>query len=180
MDFLDVASGRRLPPVSPGKTICVMSSSFTWVSSVYELANAIDVFLFGRANVICRPMCGITADTAMRFGFYGFVPLFFAEFWINLQPRDDLDVARTAPCCAKSSARSRPETQPDWKLSIFAPDRSARGVGVTPSGKSSQATVKAHRRRLRSQGLKLHPASRCSMCARLVSSNKRIVSRWQS
>ena len=80
VDFSDVASGRRLPPVHPGKILR---------DSVYDLANAINVPR-SRANDIVLGRRGITADTAMRFGrYFGTSP----EFWINLQARYDLDVA---------------------------------------------------------------------------------------
>ena len=88
VDFSDVASGRRLPPVHPGK---ILRDEFLIPMriSVYELANAINVPR-SRANDIVLGRRGITADTAMRFGrYFGTSP----EFWINLQARYDLDVA---------------------------------------------------------------------------------------
>ena len=88
VDFSDVASGRRLPPVHPGK---ILRDEFLTPMriSVYELANAIKVPR-SRANDIVLGWRGITADTAMRFGrYFGTSP----EFWINLQARYDLDVA---------------------------------------------------------------------------------------
>jgi addiction module HigA family antidote len=88
VDFSDVASGRRLPPVHPGK---ILRDEFLTPMriSVYELANAINVPR-SRANDIVLGRRGIAADTAMRFGrYFGTSP----EFWINLQARYDLDVA---------------------------------------------------------------------------------------
>jgi addiction module HigA family antidote len=88
VDFADIASGRRLPPVHPGE---ILRDEFLKPMdiSVYELANAIKVPRT-RANDIVLGRRGITVDTAIRFGRYlGTSP----EFWINLQARYDLDVA---------------------------------------------------------------------------------------
>jgi addiction module HigA family antidote len=88
VDLSDIASGRRLPPIHPGK---ILRDEFLapLKISVYELANAIKVPR-SRANDIVLGRRGITADTAMRFGrYFGTSP----EFWINLQARYDLDVA---------------------------------------------------------------------------------------
>ena len=88
VDFSDVASGRRLPPVHPDK---ILRDEFLTPMriSVSELANAIKVPR-SRANDIVLGRRGITADTAMRFGrYFGMSP----ECWINLQARYDLDVA---------------------------------------------------------------------------------------
>ena len=88
VDFSDVASRRRLPPVHPGK---ILRDEFLTPMriSVYQLANAIKVPR-SRANDIVLERRGITADTAMRLGrYFGTSP----EFWINLQARYDLDVA---------------------------------------------------------------------------------------
>jgi len=75
--------------------------------SVYELANAIKVPR-SRANDIVLGRRAITTDTAIRLGrYFGMSP----EFWINLQAHYDPTLP-TAPCGAKSSRRSRPETQP--------------------------------------------------------------------
>jgi antitoxin HigA-1 len=68
VDFSDGASGRRLPPVHPGKIL--RDELLTPMRiSVYELANAIKVPR-SRANDIVLGHRGITADTAMRFGRY--------------------------------------------------------------------------------------------------------------
>lgn len=88
VDFSDVASGRRLPPVHPG---AILREEFLTPMgiSVYELANAIKVPR-SRANDIVLGRRAITTDTAMRLGrYFGVSP----EFWINLQARYDLDVA---------------------------------------------------------------------------------------
>ena len=88
VDLSDVASGRRLPLVHPGK---ILRDEFLTPMriSVYELANAIKVPR-SRANDIVLGRRGITTDTAMRLGrYFGMSP----EFWINLQARYDLDVA---------------------------------------------------------------------------------------
>lgn len=88
VDFSEVASGRRLPPVHPGE---ILRDEFLTPMriSVYELANAIKVPR-SRANDIVLGRRAITTDTAIRLGRYiGMSP----EFWINLQARYDLDVA---------------------------------------------------------------------------------------
>ena len=88
VDFSDVASGRRLPPVHPGE---ILRNEFLTPMgiSVYELANAIKVPR-SRANDIVLGRRAITTDTAMRLGrYFGMSP----EFWINLQARHNLDVA---------------------------------------------------------------------------------------
>ena len=88
VDFSDVASGRRLPPVHPGE---ILRDEFLTPMeiSVYELANAIKVPR-SRANDIVLGRRAVTTDTALRLGrYFGMSP----EFWINLQARYDLDVA---------------------------------------------------------------------------------------
>ena len=92
VDFSDIATGRRLPPVHPG--IILRNEFLTPMDiSVYELAKAIKVPR-SRANEYGWDAGRITTDTAMRLGrYFGTSP----EFWINLQSRHDLDVAdRTA------------------------------------------------------------------------------------
>jgi addiction module HigA family antidote len=90
VDFSDLASGRRLPPLHPGKIL--RDELLTPMRiSVYELANAIKLPR-SRVNDIVLGRRGITTDTAMRFGrYFGTSP----EFWINLQAqaRYDLDAA---------------------------------------------------------------------------------------
>ena len=88
VDFSDVASGRRLPPVHPGE---ILRDEFLTPMelSVYRLAQAIKVS-HPRLNDIVLGRRGITTDTALRLGrYFGMTP----EFWINLQTRYDLDVA---------------------------------------------------------------------------------------
>ena len=88
VDFSDLASGRRLPPVHPGE---ILRDEFLnpMGISVYELANAIKVPR-SRANDIVLGRRAVTTDTAMRLGrYFGMSP----EFWINLQARYDLDLA---------------------------------------------------------------------------------------
>ena len=88
LDLSDVTSGRRLPPVHPGK---ILRDEFLIPLGMgdYALANPIktprsrvnDIVLGGRA---------ITAEAALRLGrYFGMSP----DFWLNLQARYDLDVA---------------------------------------------------------------------------------------
>ena len=88
VDFSDVASGRRLPPVHPGE---ILRDEFLTPMeiNVYRLAQAIKVSR-PRLNDIVLGRRGITTDTALRLGrYFGMTP----EFWIDLQTRYDLDVA---------------------------------------------------------------------------------------
>jgi addiction module HigA family antidote len=88
VEFSDIGSGRRLPPVHPGE---ILRDEFLTPMgiSVYALANAIKVPR-SRANDIVLGRRAVTTDTAMRLGcYFGMSP----EFWINLQARYDLDVA---------------------------------------------------------------------------------------
>ncbi|MDE2706269.1 MAG: HigA family addiction module antitoxin [Gemmatimonadota bacterium] len=89
VDFSDVASGRRLPPVHPGE---ILRDEFLTPMriSVYRLAQAIKVSR-PRLNDIVLGRRSITTDTALRLGrYFDMTP----EFWINLQTRYDLDVAK--------------------------------------------------------------------------------------
>lgn len=88
VDFSDVASGRRLPPVHPGE---ILRDEFLIPMdlSVYRLAKAIKVSR-PRLNDIVIGRRAVTTDTALRLGrYFGTTP----EFWINLQIRYDLDGA---------------------------------------------------------------------------------------
>jgi addiction module HigA family antidote len=89
IDLSTVASGGKLKPVHPGE---ILRDEFLepFGISVYALAKAIHVPR-SRANDIVLGRRGVSADTAMRLGRYlGTTP----EFWVNLQSRYDLDVAR--------------------------------------------------------------------------------------
>ena len=113
VDFSDVASGRRLPPVHPGE---ILRDEFLVPMriSVYRLAKAIRVSR-PRLNDIVLGRRGVTTDTALRLGrYFGMTP----EFWINLQTRYDLDVAertlrrkieREVEPCAAIAAPTIPE-----------------------------------------------------------------------
>ena len=88
VDFSDVASGRRLPPVHPGE---VLRDEFLkpMELSVYRLAREVGVSR-PRLNDVALGRRAVTTDTALRLGrYFGTTP----EFWINLQTRYDLDVA---------------------------------------------------------------------------------------
>ena len=88
VNFSDVASGRRLPPVHPGE---VLRDEFLkpMELSVYRLAREIGVSR-PRLNDVALGRRAVTTDTALRLGrYFGTTP----EFWLNLQTRYDLDVA---------------------------------------------------------------------------------------
>jgi addiction module HigA family antidote len=88
IDFTDIASGRRLPPVHPGD---ILREEFLKPMglSVYELANAIRVPR-SRLNDVALGRRAVSTDTALRLARYFGTS---AEFWLNLQARHDLDVA---------------------------------------------------------------------------------------
>ncbi len=88
VDFSDVASGGRLPPVHPGE---ILREEFLTPMelSVYRLAREIKVSR-PRVNDIVLGRRAVTTDTALRLGrYFGTTP----EFWLALQTRYDLDVA---------------------------------------------------------------------------------------
>ena len=88
VDFSDVASGERLPPIHPGE---ILRADFLRPMglSVYGLARALKVSR-PRVNDIVLGRRAISVDTALRLGrYFGTTP----EFWIHLQTRYDLDVA---------------------------------------------------------------------------------------
>ena len=88
VDFSDVASGRRLPPVHPGELLC--DEFLTPMAlSVYRFAREIRVSR-PRLNDVVLGRRAVTTDTALRLGrYFGTTP----EFWIDLQARYDLDLA---------------------------------------------------------------------------------------
>ena len=88
VDFSDVGSGRRLPPVHPGE---ILRDEFLapLELSVYRLAREINVSR-PRLNDVVLGRRAVTTDTALRLGrYFGTTP----DFWINLQTRYDLDIA---------------------------------------------------------------------------------------
>jgi addiction module HigA family antidote len=88
VDFSEVVTGKKLPPVHPGEILRDELLKPMKIS-VYMLARAIKVPR-SRVNDIVRGRRGITADTAFRLArYFGTTP----ELWINLQARYDLDVA---------------------------------------------------------------------------------------
>ncbi len=91
VDFTKITTGRRLPPVHPGE---ILREDFLapMAISVYVLAKAIKVPR-SRVNDIALGRRAITTDTALRLArYFGVTP----EFWINLQARYDLEVAKGA------------------------------------------------------------------------------------
>ena len=100
VDFSDVASGRRLPPVHPGE---ILRDEFLKPLdlSVSQLAQKIQV-PDSHLNEIVLGRCAITPDTAQRLGrYFGTTP----EFWINLQAHYEQTAGGTA-------GRNRPGTGP--------------------------------------------------------------------
>ena len=93
IDFAEVITGKKLPPIHPGE---ILRNEFLdpMKISVYTLAQAIKVPR-SRVNDIVLGRRGITADTAFRLARYFGTT---TEFWINLQARYDLDVAERTLC----------------------------------------------------------------------------------
>ena len=88
VEFSDVASAERLPPIHPGE---ILRDDYLRPMglSVYGLARALKVSR-PRVNDVVLGRRAISIDTALRLGrYFGTTP----EFWINLQTRYDLDVA---------------------------------------------------------------------------------------
>jgi addiction module HigA family antidote len=82
---------KMLPPIHPGE-ILREDVLEPLNLSVNQLAKALAVDA-ARLNEIARGRRGITADTALRLARYlGTTP----EFWLNLQTRYDLQVAKQA------------------------------------------------------------------------------------
>jgi len=82
---------KRLAAITPGE---ILAEEFLHPLglSQNQLARAIDVPV-ARVNDIIHGRRGISADTALRLGrLFGTT----AEFWLNLQSRHDLKVARQA------------------------------------------------------------------------------------
>ena len=91
VDFSDIASGRRLPAVHPGR---FLRDEFLVPLdlSVYALAKALNVPR-PRLNDVVRGRRAVSADTALRLArYFGTSP----QFWMNLQARYDLDTAERA------------------------------------------------------------------------------------
>src|SRR4051794_27039151 len=88
VDFSDVTTGKRIPPIHPGE---ILREEFLKPLglTVYALAEAIKVSR-SRVSDIVLGRRGVTADSALRLArYFGTSP----DFWMNLQARYDLDVA---------------------------------------------------------------------------------------
>ena len=86
---MTVQSNTKLPPVHPGEVLLEDYLQEMGLSQ-NKLALAIRVPA-RRINEIVHGKRGITADTALRLGrFFRMSP----EFWMNLQARYDLEVAK--------------------------------------------------------------------------------------
>jgi addiction module HigA family antidote len=81
---------KTLTPIMPGEILLEEFLKPLGISQ-NELARAINVQR-NRISQIINGKREITADTALRLGrFFGIEP----EFWLNLQTRDNMKVART-------------------------------------------------------------------------------------
>jgi addiction module HigA family antidote len=88
-DFSDIATGSRLPNVSPGEVLRVEFMEPLRLSA-RALAADIDVPA-NRITEILNGTRAITSDTAVRLGLRLGTS---AEFWMNLQASHDLEEAR--------------------------------------------------------------------------------------
>ena len=89
IDFSKIATGRRLPPLHPGEMLLEEFMKPLGLSS-NALARALGV----PPNRISQIVAGardLTAETALRVEIYFGMP---ADFWVDLQRRYDIDVAR--------------------------------------------------------------------------------------
>ncbi len=82
-------SKRDFPPIHPGE---VLREEFLTPLGISQYRLAKDIHVPARRiNEIVLEKRGISADTALRLGrYFGMTP----QFWINLQARYDLEVAR--------------------------------------------------------------------------------------
>lgn len=105
VDFSDISSGERLPPVTPGE---VLNEEFLRPLnlSARALGAAIGV-PHNRITAIINGTRAITADTAIRLGAHFRMS---PEFWLGLQMAHDLEVAQLArkPKAKRASPRPSP------------------------------------------------------------------------
>ncbi len=97
---------KLLDPITPGEILLEEFLKPMGISQ-NKIARDIDVPV-ARINDIVHARRSITADTALRFGkYFGMT----AEFWINLQARYDLKIAKrtTWPEIQKSIRPLRPK-----------------------------------------------------------------------
>lgn len=101
VDFLDVISGSRLPPIHPGE---ILQEEFLRPLglSVYRLAQVLRVSR-PRLNDVVLGRRRVTTDTALRLARYFGTT---AEFWIRLQVRYDIE------CAEPSRRRIEREIEP--------------------------------------------------------------------
>lgn len=89
IDLSEVTTGKRIPCVHPGR---ILATEFLdpLGLSVYAAAKAVHVPR-SRLNDIVLGRRAISADTALRLArYFGTTP----EFWVNLQTRYDLRIAK--------------------------------------------------------------------------------------
>jgi addiction module HigA family antidote len=102
VDFSDIDSGERLPPVHPGEVL-----RHDFLEPLGLSAHALAVALRVPANRITTILAGeraVTAETALRLARHFGTS---AGFWLNLQKSYELEVAERA-----TGARIRAEVTP--------------------------------------------------------------------
>ncbi len=91
VDFSDIASGRRLRAIHPGRFV-YDEFLVPLGLSVNALAKALNVPR-PRLNDVVRGQRAVSADTALRLArYFGTSP----QFWVNLQARYDVEIAERA------------------------------------------------------------------------------------
>lgn len=102
VDFADIDSGQRLPPVHPGDVL-----RHDFLEPLGLTAHALALALRVPPNRITTILAGeraVTAETALRLARHFGTS---AGFWLNLQKNHELEVAERA-----SGARIRAEVMP--------------------------------------------------------------------
>ena len=102
VDFADIDSGQRLPPVHPGDVL-----RHDFLEPLGLIAHALALALRVPPNRITTILAGeraVTAETALRLARHFGTS---AGFWLNLQKNHELEVAERA-----SGARIRAEVMP--------------------------------------------------------------------
>jgi addiction module HigA family antidote len=90
INFADVAAGRRMAPIHPGRHLAEFMAEFAIRPA--RLAHAVNVPV-NRITAIVAGKRAISAETALRLGrFFRMSP----QFWMNLQVAYDMARARRA------------------------------------------------------------------------------------
>ena len=137
VDFSDVTSGRRLPPVHPGE---ILRDEFLVPLdlSVSQLAEEIQV-ADSQLNDIVLGRLAVTTDTAQRLGrYFGTTP----EFWINLQTHYDQAAGGPAGRNRKHGGRTMVESKENQEhVEVIANESLEAFSKIAEAAKSHLATA---------------------------------------